>query len=128
MSGVAALAYSKSGCLAEQDGDLTGCGALARAGPGGAGRAPGWWLLPTNPTLAAVVEGIAALTAARGEHARAAELLGLAHALQGFHNPGSLETGPGGRRPPRGPRPGRVRRRLRPRPRLGRADALALTP
>jgi hypothetical protein len=39
-----------------------------------------------------VVDAIAALTAARGEPARAAELLGLAHTLQGFSDAGSLEV------------------------------------
>ena len=42
--------------------------------------------------LATVVDAIAALAAARGEHARAAELLGLAHALQGFSDAWSLEV------------------------------------
>ena len=49
-------------------------------------------MLPSNPTMALVVEGIAALAAARGEHVRAAELLGLAHRLQGFRNAASLEA------------------------------------
>jgi predicted metal-binding membrane protein len=49
-------------------------------------------MLPSNPTLALIVEGIAALTAARGEQVRAAELLGLAHRLQGFRNAASLEV------------------------------------
>jgi hypothetical protein len=39
-----------------------------------------------------VTEGVAALAAARGEHTRAAELLGLAHALQGYRNAASLEV------------------------------------
>jgi tetratricopeptide (TPR) repeat protein len=91
MSGVAATAYTKSGCLEEQDGDLAAAGrwhakALALLA------SPKTVLLPSNPTLAVIVEGIAALTAARGDQARAAELLGLAHALQGFRNPGSLEA------------------------------------
>jgi hypothetical protein len=50
-------------------------------------------MLPINRTLAAVVDAIAALSAARGEHAKAAELLGLAHALQGFSDAWSLEVG-----------------------------------
>ncbi|HEY3976456.1 MAG TPA: BTAD domain-containing putative transcriptional regulator [Streptosporangiaceae bacterium] len=127
MSGVTATAYTKSGCLAEQDGDLAGAArwhARALAMLADARLVA----LPSNPTLAAVVEGIAALAAARGEHARAAELLGLAHALQGFRNPGSLETaraaaaataalGQGGFDA------AYARGRL-----LGRAEALALTP
>ncbi len=47
---------------------------------------------PATPRWPCVVEGIAALSAARGEHARAAELLGLAHTLQGFGNDASLEV------------------------------------
>jgi predicted ATPase/DNA-binding SARP family transcriptional activator len=90
MRGVAALAYSKAGCLAEQRGDLTGAAqwhakalkVLAESQIA---------LLPTNPALATVLEGVAALAAARGEHARAAELLGLATTLQGYASPASLE-------------------------------------
>ena len=48
--------------------------------------------LPNHPTLAELVEGIAALTAARGEPGRAAELLGLAHTLHGFRDAASLEV------------------------------------
>jgi hypothetical protein len=48
--------------------------------------------MPSNPLLATVIEGIAALAAARGEPVRAAELLGLAHRLQGFTNTASLEV------------------------------------
>ena len=66
--------------------------------------------------------------AARGEHARAAELLGLAHALQGFQNPGSLETARAAGAATAalgqdGFDAAYARGRL-----LGRADALALTP
>jgi hypothetical protein len=91
MRGVAALAYSKAGCLAEQDGDLAGAAqwhakALKVLTDSQVA------LLPTNPALAGVVEGIAALAAARGEPARAAELLGLATALQGYVTPASLEV------------------------------------
>jgi hypothetical protein len=48
--------------------------------------------MQSNQALAVMVEGVAALTAARGDHARAAELLGLAHTLQGFRNAISLEV------------------------------------
>ncbi len=48
--------------------------------------------LPNHPILAELVEGIAALTAARGEPGRAAELLGLAHTLHGFRDAASLEV------------------------------------
>jgi predicted ATPase len=91
MGGLAALAFSKVGCLSEQDGDLAGAEqwherALGKLTSGFAA------MLPSNPVLAAVVEGMGALAAARGEHIRAAELLGLAHRLQGFRNPASLEV------------------------------------
>jgi predicted ATPase/DNA-binding SARP family transcriptional activator len=91
MVGVAANAYSKAGCIAEQEGDLTASAqwhakALRMLAEGA------FTMLPTNPTLASVVEGIAALAAARGEPARAAELLGLAHSLQGFCNVSGLES------------------------------------
>ncbi len=87
----AATAYTKLGCLAEQEGDLDA--------------AAGWHrqaldllasssvlLTQSNQTLATVVEGAAALAAARDDHARAAQLLGLAHSLQGFRNEMSLEV------------------------------------
>jgi predicted ATPase/DNA-binding SARP family transcriptional activator len=91
MSATAATTFSKLGCLAEQDGDLAAAAAWQErairvlAEPAAA-------VLPTNPPLATVVAGIAALAAARGEHARAAELLGLAHTLRGFSDSGSLEV------------------------------------
>jgi len=87
----AAITFSRLGCLAEQAGDLATAGQWQ-------GRALGvltgsvMVILPSNPTLATVVEGIAALAAARGEYTRAAELLGLAHTLQGFYNSASLEV------------------------------------
>lgn len=91
MASVAASTYSKLGCIAEQEGDLAeaarwharAIGTLAEITVS---------LLPSNPTMATVVEGIAALSAARGEHARAAELLGLADMLQGFSNAASMEV------------------------------------
>ncbi len=80
--------YSRLGCLAEQGGDLD--------------EATRWHLrafdgvendaLSGNPTLAALVEGIAALRAARGDGVRAAELLGIAHGLHGFRDNGSHEV------------------------------------
>jgi hypothetical protein len=48
--------------------------------------------LPNHPSLAELVEGFAALAAARGEPGRAAELLGLAHTLHGFRDAASLEV------------------------------------
>jgi predicted ATPase/DNA-binding SARP family transcriptional activator len=127
MSGVTATAYTKSGCLAEQDGDLAGAaGWHARALAVLAD--PNLVAMPSNPTLAAVVEGIAALAAARGEPARAAELLGLAHALQGFHNPGSLETARAAGAATAALGPHAFDAAYARGRRLGRADALALTP
>jgi DnaJ-domain-containing protein 1 len=49
-------------------------------------------LLPVNPQLAVVVQGIAALSTARGDLTRAVEMLGLAHTLQGFSHPRNLEV------------------------------------
>ncbi|WP_433179073.1 ATP-binding protein [Actinoallomurus sp. CA-150999] len=84
----AATTFGRLGCLAEQEGDLEDSArwhaeALAMLEDIG--------LLPIDQTVGPIVEGIAALAAARGEHARAAELLGCAHALQGFVSPWSLE-------------------------------------
>ncbi|MGH3240101.1 MAG: hypothetical protein ACRDNL_06950, partial [Spirillospora sp.] len=74
--------YSRLGGLAEEDGDLD--------------VSVGWHLrafsdltndaLMGNPTLASLVDGIAALAAARGAPERAAELLGTAHHLRGFRD------------------------------------------
>jgi tetratricopeptide (TPR) repeat protein len=91
MPAVAATAFSRLGCVAEQEGDLEAAAALHRRALAAlAGIATP--MLPVNPPLAWVVEGIAALAAARGEHARAAELLGLAHTLHGFSDASSLEV------------------------------------
>ncbi|MEV5705847.1 BTAD domain-containing putative transcriptional regulator [Actinoallomurus sp. NPDC052274] len=84
-----ATVYGKLGCLAEQEGDLRssadwhakGIAILADLGR-----------LPIDQAVGAFAEGPAALAAARGEHVRAAEILGGAHALQGFVPPWSLET------------------------------------
>jgi predicted ATPase/DNA-binding SARP family transcriptional activator len=88
---VAMVCFTKLGCLSEQEGDLTAAAswhsrALRLAGDSSA------LFMMSNQILAVVVEGIAALSAARGEHARAAELLGLAHTLQGYRNNASLEV------------------------------------
>jgi predicted ATPase/DNA-binding SARP family transcriptional activator len=101
MFAVAATTFSRLGCIAEQEGDLEAAAACQQraidvlsGGPAGRDR-PDQRLvaiLPINRTLAAVVDAIAALAAAKGEHARAAELLGLAHALQGFSDAWSLEV------------------------------------
>jgi predicted ATPase/DNA-binding SARP family transcriptional activator len=86
-----ATAYTKVGCIAEQEGDLAAA-ASWHARALAVLTAAQVVMFPSNPHLAGIVEGIAALAAARGEHARAAELLGLAHVLQGFRNAGSLEA------------------------------------
>jgi predicted ATPase/DNA-binding SARP family transcriptional activator len=97
MFAAAASTFSRLGCIAELEGDLAGAAAwqqraidLLSGGPDDRGTVVA--MLPINRTLAAVVDAIAALAAARGEYARAAELLGLAHALQGFSDAWSLEV------------------------------------
>jgi predicted ATPase len=97
MFAVAATTFSRLGCIAELEGDLAGAAAwqqraidVLSGGPDDRGRIVA--MLPINRTLAAVVDAIAALAAARGEHETAAELLGLAHALQGFSDAWSLEV------------------------------------
>jgi tetratricopeptide (TPR) repeat protein len=91
MGPVTARTFGKLGCLAEQEGDLAAA-ARWHTRAIGAVAATEAAFLPNNPLLAEVTEGVAALAAARGEHTRAAELLGLAHALQGFRSAGSLEV------------------------------------
>jgi predicted ATPase/DNA-binding SARP family transcriptional activator len=81
--------YSRLGCLAEEDGDLDA--------------ARDWHLktftglrndaLMGNPTVASLVEGLAAYAAARGRFVRAAELLGTAHNLHGYRDVASYEVG-----------------------------------
>jgi predicted ATPase/DNA-binding SARP family transcriptional activator len=91
MPAVAATALSRLGCVAEQEGDLVTAASLQQRALSTLGgiTTP---MLPLNRMLAVVVEGIAALSAARGEHPRAAELLGLAHTLHGFCDDGSIEV------------------------------------
>ena len=124
---VAATTYTKLGCVAEQDGDLAAAAewharALATLADVSAE------FLPSNPTLAVVIEGIAALSAARGEYARAAELLGLAHTLQGFGNAASLEVKRAKAAIASGLDSGAFEAAYARGRGLGRADALALTP
>ncbi len=74
----AALVHSRLGCLAEQQHDLDTAAhwharALAVLGED-----------PHRRTRAAAAEGLAAYAAARGEHLRAAELLGTARTLLGY--------------------------------------------
>jgi predicted ATPase/DNA-binding SARP family transcriptional activator len=90
MAGTAVVAYSRAGSLAEQEGDLEEAArwyakALALLASGGAN------LLPNHPVLATLVQGLAALAAARGDFTAAAERIGLADALYGARDPGSLE-------------------------------------
>lgn len=97
MFAAAASTFSRLGCIAELEGDLAGAGAWQQRAidvlsGGRDDRGTVVAMLPINRTLASVVDAIAALAAARGEHARAAELLGLAHALQGFSDAWSLEV------------------------------------
>jgi len=91
MSLLAMTAYSKLGCLSEQQGDLAGA---ARWHAQAIGQATGSAevFLPGHPSLAEVVEGLAAFASAQGRPARAAELLGLAHTLHGFRDEASLEV------------------------------------
>ncbi|HYB85861.1 MAG TPA: BTAD domain-containing putative transcriptional regulator [Streptosporangiaceae bacterium] len=91
MGPVTARMFGKLGCLTEQEGDLAAAGRWhAKAIEAAAATEAAF--LPNNPLLAEVVEGVAALAAARGEPARAAELLGLAHSLQGFRDTANLEV------------------------------------
>ena len=91
MSTVVMSAYSKLGCLDEQQGNVTGAAEWHGKAMTLADGSPEIFL-PNHPALAELVEGIAALSAARGEPARAAELLGLAHTLHGFRDAASLEA------------------------------------
>ncbi|WP_067461289.1 BTAD domain-containing putative transcriptional regulator [Actinomadura macra] len=80
--------YSRLGCLAEEQGDLAA--------------AADWHarafdrfeddVFSSNPVLGGLVEGLAALIAASGDHTRAAELLGTAHTLLGFRDDGSYDV------------------------------------
>ncbi|MDL4819231.1 BTAD domain-containing putative transcriptional regulator [Actinomadura opuntiae] len=82
------LTYCRLGCLAEEEGDLDEAAAWhARAWDD----LPNDWIMG-NPLLASLLEGLAALAAARGHHVRAAELLGTAHGLLGFRHEGSHEV------------------------------------
>jgi predicted ATPase/DNA-binding SARP family transcriptional activator len=91
MSTVAISAYSKLGCLHEQQGDVAEAVRWHAKAMGLAAGSPEIFL-PNHPSLAELVEGLAALAAARGEPGRAAELLGLAHTMHGFRDAASLEV------------------------------------
>jgi predicted ATPase/DNA-binding SARP family transcriptional activator len=84
-----AVASSKRGCVAEQDGDLEAAARWHRQAIRAIDRIVA---MPTNRLVGTLVQGFAALAAARGEHVRAAELLGGAHTLQGLPDPWCLEV------------------------------------
>jgi predicted ATPase len=89
----ATRAFSKLGCLAEQEGQLEESARWHRRALGLlSDERYGLLPIPVNPALAGVLEGVAALAVARGEAARAAELLGLAHTLHGFSDRQSFEV------------------------------------
>ncbi|NKZ06740.1 BTAD domain-containing putative transcriptional regulator [Actinomadura latina] len=81
--------YSRLACLAEEDGDLE---AARRRHLETFTGLPNDALMG-NPTVASLVEGLAAYAAARGEFVRAAELLGTAHNLNGYLNEASYDVG-----------------------------------
>ena len=84
----AALTFSRLGCLAEQEGDLASAAEWhAKALGTVRDRVP-----EHNQVLATVIDGLAALVAARGENTRAAELLGGARTLRGYYDERSLEV------------------------------------
>ena len=91
MCAVAAAAYSKLGGLDEQHGDLTSAAGWHAKAIGLVAESDEVFM-PSHPSVALVVEGLAALAAARGQHRRAAELLGLAHTLHGFRDKASAEA------------------------------------
>ena len=91
MSTLAMSSYSRLGCLAEQQGDLDEAAQWHTKAIAVAAQSPEIFV-PAHPNLAEVVEGVAALDAARGRHDRAAELLGLAHTLHGFGDAASPEV------------------------------------
>ncbi|MDN3352936.1 BTAD domain-containing putative transcriptional regulator [Actinomadura sp. DC4] len=84
----ASMVYSKQGCLAEQLGDLDGAEEWHHKALGALDR---MITMPIDRLVGTLVHGFAALAAARGEHERAAELLGGAHTLQGVPDSWSLE-------------------------------------
>ena len=91
MASISATACSRMGCLAEQRADLTSAADWHAKAAGMVGDREDVFL-PNHPVAAQVAEGCAALAAARGQHHRAAELLGLAHTLHGFRDAASPEV------------------------------------
>ncbi|MFB9831874.1 ATP-binding protein, partial [Actinoallomurus acaciae] len=84
----AAMVFSKRGSLAEQEGDLA---AAARWHDRAMRAIAEIVQMPIDRLIGTLVQGLAALAASRGEHVRAAELLGGAHTLQGEPDPWNLE-------------------------------------
>ncbi|MBO2462194.1 BTAD domain-containing putative transcriptional regulator [Actinomadura violacea] len=82
------LTHCRLGCIAEEEGDLA---KAAEWHTRAWGDMTNDWIMG-NPLLASLLEGLAALAAARGHHVRAAELLGTAHGLLGFRHAGSHEV------------------------------------
>ncbi|MFA1547807.1 BTAD domain-containing putative transcriptional regulator [Actinomadura chokoriensis] len=80
--------HSRFGCFAEEDGDLD----EARRRHTDAFRDLHKDALMGNPTVASLVEGLAAYAAARGSFVRAAELLGTAHNLHGYQDTSCYEV------------------------------------
>jgi predicted ATPase/DNA-binding SARP family transcriptional activator len=83
--------YSRNGCIAEQSGDLEEAARWHRRALDLTRDSP-ILMVQGSHKAGVVLEGVAALRAAQGEHVAAAELLGLAHTLQGFRNEASLEV------------------------------------
>lgn len=77
-----ALTYGQLGCLSEQEGDLDGAAHWHAEAVRELGREG----IVHQQAVAAVLEGVAALAAARGEAERAAELLGAAHTMHGYRD------------------------------------------
>jgi predicted ATPase/DNA-binding SARP family transcriptional activator len=124
---LAMTAYSKLGCLSEQQGDLAAA-ARWHAQAIGMAASSAEVFLPSHPSLAEVVEGLAALAAAQGQPVRAAELLGLAHALHGFRDEASLEVSRTTATVTSAIGTGAFDEAYRRGRRLTRSDALALVP
>lgn len=81
-------AYSELGRLAEEEGDLAAAARWHARAFDGIEDSP----LTGNPSLADLTTGLAAFTAAHGDHARAAELLGAAHALRGYRDASAYDV------------------------------------
>ncbi|KAB2339156.1 AfsR/SARP family transcriptional regulator [Actinomadura rudentiformis] len=85
---VCARTFSHLGRLAEQQGDLESAERFHARALSDIAES----VLIGNPTLAEIIEGVAALDTARGDHERAAELLGAAHSLRGYRDRWSIDA------------------------------------